>query len=566
VIIRSFEDHKEVTIFSEHKAKVNIARFSATGLWVASGDSEGNVIVWEVGNLKVKNRVQVNSSVLDIAWDPEGKRICAVGEGTSAKARVFTWDSANSLGDITGHSGSILSCDYRQVRPFRVITSSEDLLCNSYEGPPFKFASSFRGHERYPNVVRYDPAGDRFASCGSDSKIFVFDGKTGDKIKELDSKDGHKAAIYSFSWSPDGKSILTAGADKTAKIWDVESGAVTTTFKIAAKTTVADMQMNTVWHNEHLLTVSLSGAMNWHDTKAPDHPKLVFEGTTDNIKSFGIDRANHRLYCGDTTGNLTQWDLKTGLGYWFTGKGHEGKNLAALGVSHDGKVIVTAGYDDRLRIQGPDRKWGSAAVALGGQPVALAVSPIDSGLIAVILTQEKLVIVKNGNVASEQDLKYRGTCIDFTADGKKLIIGAKNKKATVYDFNGTKATPTSVVMECEREINAVHGSPDGKHFVTVDQSRNITFWDQKGTSLNIGWNHHSSTIESTAFSPSGRRFATGSADETIFVWSDFTQWNPMRLRIQAHPQGVAHLAWLDEHTLVSVGDDRIIKVWTVPDS
>jgi len=264
VIIRSFADHKDVIVFSEHKAKVNIARFSASGLWVASGDAEGNVFVWEVSNLKVKNRVQVNRSVLDIAWDPEGKRICAVGEGTSAKAKVFSWDSANSLGDITGHSETILSCDYRQVRPFRIITSSEDMLCNVYEGPPFKFVSSLRGHERYPNVVRFDPSGERFASVGSDSKIFIYDGKSGEKVKELDSKEGHKgAAIYSFSWSPDGKSLLTASSDKTAKVWDVEGGNVTTSFKINPKATVADMQMSTMWHGEWMLTVSLSGAINW---------------------------------------------------------------------------------------------------------------------------------------------------------------------------------------------------------------------------------------------------------------------------------------------------------------
>jgi WD40 repeat protein len=263
---------------------------------------------------------------------------------------------------------------------------------------------------------------------------------------------------------------------------------------------------------------------------------------------------------------LTQWDVKTGLGYWYKGgKGHEGKNLTAIGVSADGKTVVSAGFDDRLKFSGADRVWGADSVSLGGQPVALAMSPVDSGLVAVILTQEKLVLVKDGKVASELTLGYRGMCLEFSADGKQIIVGGKHKKAVIYTVDGTTATP-GLSLETDSSIGLVHGSPDGKFWVTVDKNRNITFWDQKGTSLNQGWGFHSSNIEGGAFSPSGRRYASSAADEFILIWNDFTTFNPQRLKIKAHPQGVAHVGWLEENTLASVGDDRVIKIWTIPES
>ena len=42
--------------------------------------------------------------------------------------------------------------------------------------------------------VRYAPSGDYFASGGSDMKLFVYDGKTGDTLGEF-TENGHKGSI-----------------------------------------------------------------------------------------------------------------------------------------------------------------------------------------------------------------------------------------------------------------------------------------------------------------------------------------------------------------------------------
>jgi WD40 repeat protein len=36
----------------------------------------------------------------------------------------------------------------------------------------------------------------------------IYDGKTGDKVGELASEDGHKGSIYAVSWSPDSKRVI----------------------------------------------------------------------------------------------------------------------------------------------------------------------------------------------------------------------------------------------------------------------------------------------------------------------------------------------------------------------
>ena len=63
-----FQDLSVSTIFTEHKTKVNVARFSPNGEWIASGDNGGKVIIWGVKSKNIKLEVQVNRKVIDLSW------------------------------------------------------------------------------------------------------------------------------------------------------------------------------------------------------------------------------------------------------------------------------------------------------------------------------------------------------------------------------------------------------------------------------------------------------------------------------------------------------------------
>ena len=73
---------------------------------------------------------------------------------------------------------------YEKVRP-QLITSFQT----------FKFAfKTIKTHTKFVQDVQYAPSGDQFASVGLDSKIFLYDGKTGDTLAEfMDSP--HKGSI-----------------------------------------------------------------------------------------------------------------------------------------------------------------------------------------------------------------------------------------------------------------------------------------------------------------------------------------------------------------------------------
>ena len=224
VIIRDVEAAGDkpiqVQLYSEHGYKVTGVEMATSGCYVASGDASGVVRIWACDNpeqiLKLETPV-LGGPILDIAWSADSQRVVAAGEGKDSMAKVFMWDSGNTVGDISGNAKRVNAVSFKSSRPFRIATAGEDGQVNFYQGPPFKFDKTTKKHTQFVNCVRFSPDGSRFFSASSDKEVAIFDGKDGSLVIE---KVVAKGSVYAAAWSPDNAQILTASGDKTAKILD----------------------------------------------------------------------------------------------------------------------------------------------------------------------------------------------------------------------------------------------------------------------------------------------------------------------------------------------------------
>lgn len=71
--------------------------------------------------------------------------------------------------------------------------------------------------------------------------MFIYDGTSSDLVGEVGSP-AHSGGVYGVAWSPDGKQLLTASGDKTAKLWDVETRQIVSEFVLG--NTVEDQQVS----------------------------------------------------------------------------------------------------------------------------------------------------------------------------------------------------------------------------------------------------------------------------------------------------------------------------------
>nr|CAI5833200.1 unnamed protein product [Callosobruchus analis] len=128
VIIRNIENPAISDVYTEHSCTVNVAKYSPSGFYIASGVNKEHIL---------KNEFHpFGGPIKDIAWSPDNQRMVVVGEGRERFGHVFMSETGTSVGEISGQSKPINSCDFRPARPFRIITGSEDNTIAIFEGPP----------------------------------------------------------------------------------------------------------------------------------------------------------------------------------------------------------------------------------------------------------------------------------------------------------------------------------------------------------------------------------------------------------------------------------------------
>ncbi|XP_014203510.1 actin-interacting protein 1 isoform X2 [Copidosoma floridanum] len=560
VIIRNIENPAISDIYTEHSCPVNVAKYSPSGFYIASGDQSGKVRIWDTVNKEhiLKNEFHpIGGPIKDIAWSPDNQRMVVVGEGRERFGHVFMSDTGTSVGEISGQSKPINSCDFRPARPFRLITGSEDNTIAVFEGPPFKFKMTKQDHTRFVQAVRYSPSGNLFASAGFDGKVYLYDGTTSELVGEVGSP-AHQGGVYGVAWKPDGTQLLTASGDKTCKLWDVETRTLVDEFIMG--NTVDDQQVSCLWQGNHVLSVSLSGFINYLDLNNPLKPLRIVKGHNKPITVLTTSQDKSTIYTGSHDGYVTNWKSSTGENDRVQGQGH-GNQINGMNASAD--LVYTAGIDDTLRaIDIATNSYENTSVLrLGSQPRGL---DIYNGLV-IVAAVKQLVVTKDGKKVSGLPINYDPSCVTVNQSNGDVAVGStSDNKVYVYTLDGTNLTPKTELEHLGAVTDAAY-SPDNKYLVACDAHRKVVLYVVPEYKLahNKEWGFHSARVNCVAWNPESSMVASGSLDTTIIIWS---VTNPAKHTIikNAHSQSqITKLEWLDEESVISVGQDCNTKIWRV---
>jgi len=293
----------------------------------------------------------------------------------------------------------------------------------------------------------------------------------------------HSSVVCCVKFSADGK-YLSTGCNKSAQIYDVETGRKVHTF-IDELGKDGDLYIRSVCFS-------------------PDGQHLATGAEDKTVKLWDI---THKRILNNFVG-------------------HE-LDIYSLDFSHDGRFIVSGSGDKKAKIW--DIEKGRCAFTLGNEEVgpkdgvtSVAISP-DGRLVAAG-SLDRIVRLWDAHTGYFLD-RYEGHSdsvysVAFSPDGKSLASGSLDKTLKLWDLSGSRAR-----SRCRSTFNghkdfvlSVAFSPDGNWLISGSKDRSVQFWDPRSAVTHMMLQGHKNSVISVALSPAGGVFATGSGDYRARLW------------------------------------------------
>ncbi len=508
-----------------HLAGVFEAEFSPNGKLVATSSADQTSALWDVETGMMVRRIGGHRFPVDgVHFSPDGRRLLT--RSRDKTARVVDVTSGDLVADLIGHGAFV------QVARFSpdgktIVTADDDGEARLWAAVGGRLLFRLTGHKRRIHDAQFSPSGALLATSGEDGTIRVWDvatgalretigGHSGDvlsvmfvgedrlvstgkdqsarlwslKLLNIVELRGHTDRVYSAEYSRDGKLVLTGSADKTARVWEAETG-------------------------------------RHHVTLGPHRNRV-------KAAVFSADAT--RAYTGDA--NLVRvWDVSTGaqVDEWeaFPIEAGSTPQISRMALHPDGKKLAVAG-NLTVRIFDIDSKRQFVSLRTkeyliqdvsfsrnGDQVVTSGFGPIirdDGSVEGAIVHTSRVWNTSTGEEVAVLDRQPDAGSAAFSRTDDNVLTLSANRRVQ-------RKSPDGIVVHDSAFVAAAQTATEapGTQLIAISRfqgetslRRQLAGGDIASTSAvntDIWWR--------PAFNPQGTRFVTAHADGVARIWPAF---------------------------------------------
>jgi WD40 repeat protein len=407
-------------------------------------------------------------------------------------------------------------------------------------GAVARLGSSRLKHRGCAYALVYSPDGKWLASAGADRVIRLWDADTGKPSLTL---AGHQDTIFSLAFVPPGEGkpatvLVSSSDDKTIRFWDLTTG------------------------KELAYRINHPG-IPWTLAVSPDGKFLASGGSESFIVLWKVEDGKevrrwkaHRggvarvafapdgrtIASGGTARKADEPGDDYGVALWETATGKPRQTFAAhtgfvgaIVFSHDGKLLASAGIDE-----------------MRGRSVLLWDPETGKQLRAV------------AGLSSRVGDQSFAPCLALTRDGKTMAGGHRGQIQFFDPATGGEQRGRSISVS--EGIQALAFSPDGSTLASAHSDGRILLWDVARRTAKLPTHGHAQPLTSVAVAPDGKTIATTSEDGTAWLWDRATSKPVRRLK----PEGAVDVGviWCaafspDSRTVALAHNSDDITLWDV---
>ena len=397
----------------------------------------------------------------------------------------------------------------------------------------------------------FSPDGRQVLSASWDKTAKIWDAAAGNAVATLQ----HNDEVFCARYSPDGTRIITASADGTARIWNATKGApVTPPLRHKGKVYWAEFSPD----EQSVVTASADGtARIWDAASGLTRQRLV--GHSDEVLIARFSPDGRQVATGSKHGGVGLWSVDTGRRL-FRIDGHRGP-VAAVAFSPDGSVLVSGSADHTARLWNPTNGQAIGPSLRHDDDVHHVVFSPDG---RVVLTASndgtaRLWNATNGNPVGPR-LRHEGGVLfgAFSPDGKMVVTTSWDNSARLWEVR--TGIPLCQPLRESEAILYAGFSPDGRRLVTASWDQTVQVWNIRPRRF-IGIEiRHQKPVTMVVFDPRGESVLSACADQTARLWNALTGealGQPMR------HQGVVLFAdySADGRQIVTASEDSTACMW-----
>ena len=443
------ETLKPRALWGTERGMMNVATFSHDARWIATGDQDGILKVWDTQNGQCVSRTdwggpKKRNVIFHVHFSPDDQYLAASGFGHSA---VYAWHEKPD----------------EPVRNYKLENPNRS-----------DYRKEGAAYDRYFPIA-FSPNSNLFAYVSSPETVMISNINTGEDIACL---TGHTDPLHTLQFSPCGQSLASASLGATVQVWDIQSESL-----IMMPKSYEGDRVRLVYAPDEKLRVA-----NLYEDKveiwgASSDKKLdTFNtvGTTTDDARFSNDGTKLAIACSNRKIQIWEEDTLTTKSFYSGNRSvpysvafmHDNKTLICGHYSGSGKVFWDINSRQVQRILPPEGKRSTSRKCMTLSP--------DNQLLAIDMGANGIQVwhIESEELIAELIAHEHGSySLTFSPTGEYVVSGGRGDELYIWDVACWQKQHTLIGHTSSIESIAFH--PDGERFVTSSRDGTALLWNVK---------------------------------------------------------------------------------------